>query len=40
VFLLPDGNEVVNARVEGFIPPEVFLERVRTAVAATETAAR
>lgn len=40
VFLLPDGNEVVKARVEGFIPPEGFLERVRTALAATETAAR
>jgi thiol:disulfide interchange protein DsbD len=40
VFLSPDGNEVVQARVEGFIPPEGFLERVQTALAATETATR
>ncbi len=39
VFLSPDGNEVVQARVEGFIPPAGFLERVQTALAATRRAA-
>jgi thiol:disulfide interchange protein DsbD len=28
VFLAPDGREVREARVEGFIPPEPFLERM------------
>ena len=31
VFLAPDGNEVAAARVEGFLRPEHFLERVRRA---------
>ncbi len=35
VFLSPDGNEVRPARVEGFIPPARFLERVGIALAAT-----
>ena len=34
VFLAPDGSEVAAARVEGFLPPERFLERVRRAEAA------
>jgi len=29
VFLGPDGREVTEARVEGYIPPEYFLERMR-----------
>ena len=40
VFLSPDGNEVRSARVEGFIPPAGFLERVQTALAATRQASR
>ena len=28
IFLKPDGNEVRAARVEGFVPPEVFVERM------------
>jgi len=40
VFLSPDGNEVMHARVEGFIPPARFLERVQTALAATRQASR
>jgi thiol:disulfide interchange protein DsbD len=32
VFLTPDGREVRAARVEGFLPADVFLERMRTAV--------
>ena len=40
VFLSPDGNEVHSARVVGFIPPAVFLERVETALAATRQASR
>jgi thiol:disulfide interchange protein DsbD len=31
VFLTPKGREVRTARVEGFMPPERFLERVREA---------
>ena len=31
VFLGPDGQEVIEARVEGFIPPEPFLERMKYA---------
>jgi thiol:disulfide interchange protein DsbD len=31
VFLGPDGREVIEARVEGFIPPEPFLERMKYA---------
>ncbi|MEK7330832.1 MAG: thioredoxin family protein, partial [Candidatus Eisenbacteria bacterium] len=34
VFLAPDGSEVRAARVEGVLPPEHFLERVRLAEAA------
>jgi thioredoxin:protein disulfide reductase len=40
VFLSPDGNEVVKARVEGFIPPDGFLQRVQLALAVTRQAAR
>ena len=40
VFLSPDGNEVMEARVEGFVPPARFLERVQTALAATRQASR
>jgi len=40
VFLSPDGNEVGSARVEGFIPPARFLERVQTALAANRQASR
>jgi len=40
VFLAPDGNEVRAARVEGFLTPEQFLERVKLAQAAGERAAR
>jgi thioredoxin:protein disulfide reductase len=40
VFLSPDGNEVGPARVEGFIPPARFLERVQAALAATRQASR
>jgi len=29
VFLAPDGREIEAARVEGFLPPEPFLERMR-----------
>ena len=31
LFISPDGNEVRAARVEGFLAPEAFLERVRMA---------
>ena len=31
VFLGPDGREVIEARVEGFLPPGPFLERMRYA---------
>jgi hypothetical protein len=31
VFLGPDGQEVVEARVEGYLPPEHFLERMKYA---------
>ena len=31
IFLAPDGSEVRDARVEGFLPPERFLERMRRA---------
>jgi len=34
VFITPDGAEVLPARVEGFLPPSAFLERVRVATAA------
>ena len=34
VFLTPDGNEVGAARVEGFLPPGPFLERIQPALAA------
>jgi thiol:disulfide interchange protein DsbD len=34
VFLAPGGAEVPGARVEGFLPPERFLERMRLAAAA------
>ena len=30
VFLAPDGREVESARVVGFLPPEPFLQRMRT----------
>ena len=31
VFLRPDGQEVMEARVEGFMPAKPFLERMRIA---------
>ncbi|HET9327088.1 MAG TPA: cytochrome c biogenesis protein CcdA [Candidatus Eisenbacteria bacterium] len=31
VFIGPDGQEVMEARVEGFLPPEHFLERMKYA---------
>jgi thiol:disulfide interchange protein DsbD len=31
IFLAPDGSEVRDARVEGFLPPDRFLERMRLA---------
>ncbi len=34
VFLSSGGDEVPGTRVEGFLPPERFLQRVKTAVAA------
>lgn len=40
VFLAPDGREVRAARVEGFLPPEPFLERMQTAVAEGQRAQR
>jgi thiol:disulfide interchange protein DsbD len=40
LFLAPDGSEVRAARVEGFLTPEQFLERVRIAQAAGERAAK
>ena len=40
LFLAPDGNEVRAARVEGFLTPEQFLERVKLAQAAGERAAK
>jgi thiol:disulfide interchange protein DsbD len=40
VFLTPSGHEVTHARVEGFIPPERFLERVQTALATARQASR
>jgi thiol:disulfide interchange protein DsbD len=39
VFLAPDGSEIRAARVEGFVGPSAFLERIRVA-AGTETALR
>ena len=40
VFLTPRGEEVLDARVEGFLPPEPFLERMQRARAAGMRAAR
>jgi thiol:disulfide interchange protein DsbD len=40
VFLAPDGREVRTARVEGFMSPDRFLERVRMAAAGTSAAGR
>jgi len=40
VFLTPDRGEVLPARVEGFLAPAPFLERVRIAGAAGERAPR
>lgn len=39
VFLAPDGSEVQAARVEGFLPPARFLEKMDLAVAAGGQAA-
>ena len=39
-FLSPDGAEVPATRVEGFLPPEPFLERMRQAAEANTRAAR
>ncbi|HEY3214900.1 MAG TPA: cytochrome c biogenesis protein CcdA, partial [Candidatus Eisenbacteria bacterium] len=38
IFLAPDGREVRGTRVEGFLPPELFLERMRLAEATASTA--
>ena len=38
VFLAPGGREVEAARFSGFLPPERFLERVRTASNASKSA--
>jgi thiol:disulfide interchange protein DsbD len=35
VFLGPDGKEVIEARVEGFLPPASFLERMKYAAEKT-----
>lgn len=40
LFIAPDGTEARAARVEGFLPPERFLERVRMAEASRERASR
>jgi len=40
LFIAPDGTEAREARVEGFLTPVQFLERVRMAEAARERAAR
>ncbi len=40
VFLAPDGREVRAARVEGFLPPQVFIQRMQTARAAGQRAQR
>jgi thiol:disulfide interchange protein DsbD len=40
VFLTPRGEEVLDARVEGFLPPEPFLQRMQRARAAGQTATR
>jgi thiol:disulfide interchange protein DsbD len=40
VFLTPAGKEVREARVEGFLPPEPFLDRMEMAVIVAETAQR
>jgi thiol:disulfide interchange protein DsbD len=37
VFLAPDGREVTEARVEGFIPPAPLLERMRYAAGGGRT---
>ena len=39
IFLAPDGSEVRAARVEGFLAPEHFIERVRLARGSGERAA-
>jgi thiol:disulfide interchange protein DsbD len=39
VFLGPDGKEVIEARVEGFIPPAAFLERMKYAAEKTRVMA-
>ena len=40
VFLAPDGREVAEARVVGFVQPDAFLERVRLAEGAAVSASR
>jgi thiol:disulfide interchange protein DsbD len=40
LFIAPNGTEAREARVEGFLTPEQFLERVKMAEAARESAAR
>jgi thiol:disulfide interchange protein DsbD len=40
VFLTPDGTEVPATRVEGFLPPEPFLERMRIAAEVGARASR
>ena len=40
IFLAPDGREVTEARVVGFLAPDKFLERVRQAGGAAVSASR
>jgi thiol:disulfide interchange protein DsbD len=40
VFLAPDGREVRESRVEGFVPAQVFAERMRNAARAGQRAER
>ena len=38
LFLTPEGEEIRAARVEGFLPPDPFLERMQMAVSGVQTA--
>ncbi len=37
VFLLPDGKEIQASRVEGFLPPDQFLQRLTATLAAIQS---
>ncbi|MCI0606667.1 thioredoxin family protein [bacterium] len=37
IFLRPDGNEMLDSRVEGFLPPEKFLQQLKATLAAIES---